>query len=257
MDRKLCALALLLVCGCERPDVPFVITAATYQSTMLPGETITVGVTLHNRSAQPEMIPGNQCGFHFKVVASDGSVVGPNPVFCTDELLPPITIAPGADATWTDSWSGGAVGSNPSNGVVLLAPATYTLVGEVGSEAFGATQHVSAPITILPATTTADGTWSGIVQGNGTFTFTLTHSAGQVSGTWTTSFPNASYDEQGTLKGSISGTQLSFAILGRSSGANCAGISTTLESQTLMDGIFFTSNCFDGFASAPFSATRH
>ncbi len=257
MNRRLCALTLLLICGCDRPDVPFVINVATYQSTMLPGESIQIGIAIHNRSAQPQLIPGNQCGFHFQVVASDGSVVGPNPVFCSLELLPPITIAPGAVATWTDYWSGGAGGDSASTGVQFLAPGTYTLVGEVGSEAYGATQHVSTSITILPATTTADGTWSGTVQGNGTFTFTLAQSAGKVSGTWTTSFPNASYDEHGTIAGGISGTQLSFAILGRSSGANCAGISTSLESATSMDGVFFTTNCFDGYESAPFSATRH
>jgi hypothetical protein len=257
MNRKLCALTLLLICGCERPDVPFVITAATYQSTMLPGDAISVGVSLHNRSSQPQQVPGNQCGFHFKVVASDGSTVGPNPIVCTLELLPPIIVAPGANLTWTDSWAGGAAGGNPSSGVVFLAPGKYTLVGEVGSEAFGATQHVSAPITILPTATTANGTWSGIVQGNGTFTFTLVQSSGKVSGTWTTSFPNAANDEHGTIDGGISGTQLSFAILGRSSGASCAGINTTLESQTFMDGIFFTTNCLDGFESTPFTATRH
>ena len=257
MKRNLCALALLLMCGCERPDVPFVMTVATYQSTMLPGETITVSVSIRNRSSQPQLISGNQCGLHFIVTASDGSTVGPAPIFCSAELLPPIAVPPGATLSWNESWAGSSVNSDPSGGVAFVAPGTYTIVGVAGSDVYGATQHVSVPIKVLPASTTADGTWSGTVQGNGTFTFTLAQSSGKVSGTWTTSFPNASYDEHGTISGGITGTQLSFVILGRSSGASCAGITTTLESASFMDGIFYTTNCLDGFASAPFSATRH
>jgi len=119
------------------------------------GDTVTVLVTVFNRSGQPQTIGGNGCGFlFFEVTTPEGLVVGPNGLLCSAILIPK-TLAPGEQYSSTRSWNGTAFGNGPGAPLPMLTPGTYFVVGEVGaygsddsSEALPAIDHVPAVIAI-------------------------------------------------------------------------------------------------------------
>jgi hypothetical protein len=149
----------LLLSACSRditaPTTALLVTASVSRASFRAGDTVTVLVTVFNRSGRPQTIGGNGCGFlFFQVTTPEGSVVGPNGLLCSAILIPK-TLAPGEQYSSTQSWNGTAFGNGPGAPLPMLTPGTYFVVGEVGTygsdgpfEALPAIDHVPAVIAI-------------------------------------------------------------------------------------------------------------
>ncbi len=143
-------LLLVTLCGCEDPAAPFLVTTSLSRSSMRAGDTVMVTVTVQNTTDKSQLIPNNQCGFVFEVTNQAGSLVGPQGVFCSAVLYPPITLAGGAHLTWTQAWTGGSVNSEPSGPLQMVPLGSYIVVGEVTAEMYGKTHRIPATLTITP-----------------------------------------------------------------------------------------------------------
>jgi hypothetical protein len=150
---------VLLLSACHRditaPTTALLVTASVSRASFRAGDTVTVLVTVFNRSGQPQTIEGDGCGFlFFEVTTPDGSVVGPNGRLCSMILIPK-TLVPGEQYSSTQSWNGTAFGNGPGASLPMLTPGTYFVVGQAfpigsdgSSEPLPAIDHVPAVIAI-------------------------------------------------------------------------------------------------------------
>ena len=150
---------VLLLSACSRditaPTTALLVTASVSRASFHAGDTVTVLMTVFNRSGQPQTIGGDGCGFlRFEVTTADGSVVGPNGLLCTMILIPK-TLAPGEQYSSTQSWNGSAFGNGPGAPLQMLTAGTYFVVGQAfpigsdgSSEPLPAVDHVPAVIAI-------------------------------------------------------------------------------------------------------------
>jgi hypothetical protein len=126
MYRLLFGLLLLAACSGDVTaplaiqDTELVVVASISPSTFRAGDSVTVVVTVVNRSDVSQAIELNQCSRAFVVTTTDGSVVGPDAVGC---LLysARMALAPGASYSWSVPWFGR--GSAPFS--PMLKPGDY------------------------------------------------------------------------------------------------------------------------------------
>jgi hypothetical protein len=157
MRRVLCG--VLLLAGCSRditaPTTALLVTASVSRASFRAGDTVTVLMTVFNRSGRPQTIGGDGCGFlRFEVTTPDGSVVGPDGLLCSMILITK-TLAPGEQYSSTQSWNGTASGNGRGTPLQMLTPGTYFVVGRAfpigsdgSSEPLPAIDHVPAVIAI-------------------------------------------------------------------------------------------------------------
>jgi hypothetical protein len=94
------------------------------------------------------------------------------------------------------------------------------------------------------------GTWTGSansnVAGAGTVDATISQSAQTLSGSWSVRYPNAAYNNSGSLSGSIQNSTVSLA-LSSSIATPCPysvnGMFATASGRTTITGTFTTVNC--------------
>jgi len=142
----ICGVLLLSACGRDltAPRPALLVTASVSRTSFRAGDTVTVLVTVFNRSSQPQTIDGFPCVI-FEVTAQDGSVVGPNGRFCSADLVLK-TLAPGEQFSLSQSWNGAALGNGAGAPIVMLPSGTYLVVGTFGV-------YVPDPTSVpLPAT---------------------------------------------------------------------------------------------------------
>lgn len=108
-----------------------------------------------------------------------------------------------------------------------------------------------------PSTNLA-GNWTGAIAdniaGNGGLAMSLSQSGRGVTGTWATTFSNASYNNSGTLSGTVSAAQFT-ASLAPSDPASCPyNVVGTINGSTV-SGTYAAYNCTVS-ASGTFTFTR-
>jgi hypothetical protein len=152
---------LFLLAGCAgdvtAPATALLVTASVSRESFRVGDTVTVLVTVFNRSGQPQTIGGGGCGFlGFDVTTQDGTVVGPKSAFCSAVLYLK-TLTPGEQYSEAQPWTGSALGPATDTPTLWLTPGTYVVIGAVASyrpdgssETPPATDHVPALIAITP-----------------------------------------------------------------------------------------------------------
>jgi len=139
--------AVFLLAACARditaPARALIVTASVSPSTFRAGDSVTVLVTVVNRSDQPQSIETNQCGRAFVVTPPSGAEVGPDPLPCL-AYSAPRSLAPGEQYTWSDSWYGR--GSVPES-TPHLQPGAYIAAGASSIPLHG----TSETITLVPS----------------------------------------------------------------------------------------------------------
>jgi hypothetical protein len=131
MNRLLFGLLLLAACSSDVtaplsiPDTELVVVVSISPSTFRAGDSVTVVVTVVNRSDLPQAIELNQCNRAFAVTTAEGLVVGPDAGAC---LLysARMDLKPGASYSWSVPWfgRGSAQTSTPA-----LKPGDYVVTG--------------------------------------------------------------------------------------------------------------------------------
>jgi hypothetical protein len=160
MRRSLIAVPLLLA-ACARdltaPATDLLVTASASRDSFRVGDTVTVRVTVFNRSGQPQTIGGGGCGFlGFQVTTPSGAMVGPSSAFCSAELVLK-TLGPGDQYSEDEVWTGSAIGNGAGTALQMLSPGSYVVTGDVdplsaqgSAEAPRAIEYVAAKVTITP-----------------------------------------------------------------------------------------------------------
>ena len=133
---------LLLVASCRSATSPvgaLEVATAVSPSSFRVGESVSVVVTVTNRTDQAQTIDSNSCPVAFEVTTADGSVVGPRPRVCSAVFIPKI-LAAGEQFVFTQTWSGDAFGAGVDSPPAMLGPGTYLVRGR----SFGAISNSSA-----------------------------------------------------------------------------------------------------------------
>lgn len=108
-----------------------------------------------------------------------------------------------------------------------------------------------AKSTTAPITANVTGSWSGPISdallGSGTLSLSLTQFGDSVTGSWSTSFPNASDDLLGQVMGTISGSTIAV-LLKPFGGSTCQygpfNLTATESVTGSLSGTFMTAyNC--------------
>jgi hypothetical protein len=157
MRRSLIVIPLLFA-ACARdltaPATDLLVTASASRGSFRVGDTVTVRVTVFNRSSQPQTIGGGGCGFlGFEVTTPAGSMVGPNSVFCSSELVLK-TLAPGDQYSENQVWTGSAIGNGAGMPLQMLSPGAYVVTGGVLPLSSGGSEEAPRVIEYVPARVT-------------------------------------------------------------------------------------------------------
>ena len=160
MRRLLCVLLLATACAKDvtAPAAALLITASVSRDSVRAGDTVSVLVTVFNRSTEPQTLGNEGCAFiGFDVTNSAGSIVGPVwSVFCGAPLVMK-TLAPGEQISATQVWTGTGVGGGSDTSPQFLPPGNYIVTGDadlVSSD--GSTipqsgvERVPVRVTIVP-----------------------------------------------------------------------------------------------------------
>ena len=146
---------VLLLAACSRditaPTPALLVTASVSRTAFRVGDTVSVLVSVFNRSAQPQTIGGSGCGLlGFEITTPDGTVVGPNPIPCIAILILK-TLAPGEQYSETQSWNGSAIETVTDPPPRSLTPGTYFVVGAVYPYSPGGLSKANLAIDHVPA----------------------------------------------------------------------------------------------------------
>jgi hypothetical protein len=133
---------LLLAASCRSATSPagaFDVAIVVSPSSFRAGDSVSVAITVTNRTNETQTIDANNCPVAFEVINSEGTVVGPRPRVCSAVMLPKI-LAVGEQFVFTQTWSGDAAGSGVDSPPAMLATGTYWVRGR----SFGAISNSSA-----------------------------------------------------------------------------------------------------------------
>jgi hypothetical protein len=152
--RKLLSLSVAcLLAGCldaTSPKDAVLVTGAASVASIRAAQNMSITLTIHNRGDEAIQLAIDECFPPFEILDDRGDVVGPGPRACTLSLYAPIVVQPGASTTYTTNWSGESSIVEAADGVVYLAPGSYTIRPRVRVDVDGGgfVYGNSIPITI-------------------------------------------------------------------------------------------------------------
>jgi len=118
----------LLLAGCEATSPRDVeVTASTSVSSIPVKGTVSIVLTVYNRSSEAIHVSAGSCTRLFEVLDLSRNVVGPaQPQVCALDLVAPMVIAPGASADIPTSWRTDA-GYGPADETIYVSPGIYSI----------------------------------------------------------------------------------------------------------------------------------
>lgn len=154
MRRIICVLLIATACAKDvtAPAPSLLVTTSVSRDSIRAGDTVSVLVTVYNRSAEPQTISGGGCGFiGFDVTDSTGAVVGgPPSQFCAAFLALKV-LAPGDQYAATLTWTGTALGGPADEPPTFLSPGAYFIDGGAALSGPDGSTVSQSGIELVPA----------------------------------------------------------------------------------------------------------
>jgi len=136
---------------------------------------------------------------------------------------------------------------------VLITALSLSACGGNGNQ-----QATTAPTPSSPPFINLTGTWTGTAQdtigGQGTLRATITQTETQFTGTWSLTFPNASYNNGGSLEGVIGATTITGVL--RSNLTCPLSVTFLLNTTRSLSGQYASVNCATVTVTGTFALTR-
>jgi hypothetical protein len=144
--------ATLAAAACDTlsPDSdPVVLVTSLNPTRIAAGDTMLIGVTVHNVALATATIEAATCASLFEVLDAQGSVIGPGAIDDCGTNALPTTLRSGESFTLAAVWTGTADGST-SGSPTYLAPGSYRVRSSITIRELGVLRGSAVNVSVIP-----------------------------------------------------------------------------------------------------------